>query len=148
MAVVNDYNCLAHGIFESRTGKCPHGCAKAMVQIVHLKAPGYVTGRTQGIDRTLAGLAKDHGLTNMNNHGGETGAFIQDPNMNKAADNMQAQMQRGQTFSGAFGKDSVSSSLAKIGVQGENAMNNDTVRSMIQPPKPIVMGSYNPKDNK
>jgi hypothetical protein len=148
MAVLNDYMCLAHGIFESRTGRCLHGCGKAMVQIVHLKAPGHVTGRTKGIDSTLRGLAADHGLTNMNNQNGTSSVYRHDPNMDKTADSMREQMLSGQTFSGAIGKEGVASTMAAGGYKPDNALNNDVVKSMIVPPRPIVEGSYNPKDIK
>ena len=145
MAALNDYRCLAHGIFESRTGRCPHGCGKKMVEMVFLKAPGHVTGRTRGIDSTLRGLAADHGLTNMNNHGGETGAFIPDPNMGRAEQEMQKKLHSGQTFSGDIGKNGIAATLAASNLQSGIALNNDVVRSMIQPPKANVVASYNPK---
>jgi hypothetical protein len=148
MAVVNDYKCLAHGLFESRSGKCPHGCGKAMVEIVFLKAPGMVTGRTHNIDRTLQGLADDHGLSDMNNQGGTSSVFRHDPKMDKQQSQMQQQMLSGQTFSGAMAKDGVATTLAAGGYQADNALSNDVVKSMIQPPRPIVHGSYNPKDAK
>ena len=146
MAVLNDYNCLAHGHFESMTGHCPHGCSRELVSIVHLKAPGLVSGRTKGIDKTLQGLAKDHGLSDMNNHNGTTGAFIPDPSMTKADRELQARLHGNQTFAGSFGQDGVGKTLASNGFVGDNALNNDVVKSMIQPPRPNIVGSWSGKD--
>lgn len=145
MAVLHDWKCMAHGVFESTTGRCPHGCGKGMTEIIYLKPPGMVTGRTRGIDRTLQTLANDHGLTDMNNHGGETAAFIPDPSMAKQERVMQEKLLAGQTFAGAIGQNNVASTLAESNLQGGNALNNEVVRSMIQPPKPNVVASYNPK---
>ena len=143
--VLNDYVCAGHGNFESRTGKCPHGCSPKLVEIRFNKAPGMVTARTRGIDNTLRGLAKDHGLTNMNNHNGTTGAFIPDPNMGRAEQEMQRNIMAGQTYSAGMGDGNVASTLAASNLQGGNALNNDVVRSMIQPPRPNVVAAYNPK---
>ena len=145
MAALNDYVCMAHGVFESRTGKCPHGCGKGMTQIVHLKAPGFVTARTQGIDSTLRGLAADHGLTDMNNHGGETGAFVPDAGVARQNAEMQRQLQTGSTFAGAIGQNGIAKTLSQSGFQSDNALNNDVVKSMIQPPKPNVVASWSEK---
>ena len=71
MAILHDYNCLAHGIFEGSAPICPHGCGESMVSIVHLKAPAIGTARTKGIDSTLRNLANQFGLTDMDNRGGQ-----------------------------------------------------------------------------
>lgn len=78
MAVLHDFRCMAHGVFESMTGECPHGCSQSFVEKVFLKAPGIHSDRTKNIDSTLAGLASDFGLTNMNNNNGNQAAVIPD----------------------------------------------------------------------
>ncbi len=145
MAVLNDYNCIAHGTFESFTGQCPYGCSRELVEVVHLKAPGHLTGRTKGIDKTLQGLAKDHGLSDMNNHGGTTGAFIMDPSMAKADRELQARMQGNQTFAGKFGDGGVGPTLASNGFVGDNALNNDFVKANVQPIRPNIVGKWDGK---
>ena len=147
MAVLNDYVCMAHGQFESRTGKCPHGCGAKMVHVVFNKAPAFHGGRTANIDRNLALLAKDHGLTDMNNHGGDSGAFIPDRNFLKAQQNMQENMMRGLTYAApmADGENAIPNSLTNSGFTADNALANDVVRQQITQPKVIVEGTYSPK---
>jgi hypothetical protein len=67
MAALNDYRCAAHGAFESREARCPYGCPASFVKIEFNQAPAYHNGRTRNIDRTLRGIAADHGLTDMKN---------------------------------------------------------------------------------
>jgi hypothetical protein len=69
--ILRDYSCMAHGIFESAKPECPQGCKGGMVSIVHLKAPGFVSVRTKGIDKTTRNLASQFGLTDMDNRGGQ-----------------------------------------------------------------------------
>ena len=142
MAVYHDYNCIAHGLFESKTGLCPHGCGKAMSTKVYINPPAYHGGRTASIDRTLQGLAKDHGLSDMNNQNGTGAAFRHDPNMDRAAKQAQEQMMRGQTYAGAMGK-SVGDTLTSGGFQSDNALAQ--VNGMLTQPKPNVVGSWNGK---
>jgi hypothetical protein len=63
--ILRDYSCMAHGIFESAKPECPQGCKGGMVSIVHLKAPGFVSVRTKGIDKTTRNLASQFGLTDI-----------------------------------------------------------------------------------
>lgn len=69
--ILRDYSCMAHGHFESTKAECPHGCKGGMVSIVHTKAPGTVSARTRGIDKTTRNLASQFGLTDMDNRGGQ-----------------------------------------------------------------------------
>jgi hypothetical protein len=72
MAVLHDYNCLAHGIFEGFEAVCPHGCkGTGFVSVVHLKAPGIGTQRTKNLDAITRNLANQFGLTDMDNRGGQ-----------------------------------------------------------------------------
>lgn len=65
MAVLNDYECLAHGHFESTEPKCPSGCSRAFVQVVFLKAVGTRSGKTRFVDTELKRQAEQYGLTNL-----------------------------------------------------------------------------------
>jgi hypothetical protein len=143
MAAINDYVCMAHGAFTNRTGICPHGCGRSMSHVVFNKPVGMVSGRTKGIDGTLATLAKDHGLSDMNNHNGTTGAFIPDPGYTRAQREMQEAMMRGQTYAGemASGANAIQSTLTQGNFKADNALTNDVVRQSITPPKVIVHAS-------
>jgi hypothetical protein len=63
MAVLNDYKCPAHGFFESREPKCPHGCTD--VQVVFLQPIGVTSERTKGSDKTLKQLALDFNMSDI-----------------------------------------------------------------------------------
>jgi hypothetical protein len=67
MSVLHDYQCLAHGVFESFEAVCPHGCAAAFVRIVFLKPPSIQHNRTKVADAAIKGLAADFGLTDIRN---------------------------------------------------------------------------------
>lgn len=71
MSVKKEFRCLAHGNFESsdETPACPYGCDT--VERIFLTPPAFRSNRTRGIDSTLESLAKRHGLTDMNNSGGQ-----------------------------------------------------------------------------
>ena len=71
MAVLKDYRCLAHGTFESREAKCPHGCTTVVATWTG-KAPGGRSEKTKASDRALNHLASRYGLTDMSNRGGES----------------------------------------------------------------------------
>jgi hypothetical protein len=146
MAVVNDYMCMAHGLFTNRTGMCPHGCGRAMSQLVFNKAPAFHGGRTANIDRNLALLAKDHGLSDMNNHGGDTGAFIPDRNFLKAQQDMQENMVRGLTYAApiASGENAIPNTLTQNSFQADNAL--EQVKPLLQKPKINVHAAWTPKE--
>jgi hypothetical protein len=73
MAILKEWNCLAHGAFDgfslddgSNPG-CPNGCGPSMVERA-FRTP--VTVQSQGyrnINKTFENLAADHGLSNMQN---------------------------------------------------------------------------------
>lgn len=146
---IHDYICAAHGKFESRTGKCPHGCSEKMVQKVFLKAPGMVTGRTRGIDATLQGLADEHGLTDMNNQNGTSSVFRPPSGMDRTADEMRRLIMSGQTYSAGIGsgEGAIQQTLQDSGFKGDNALNDPVVSAgLAQKPKVNVFASYNPKE--
>ena len=72
MAVLHDYECAAHGRFESFEQKCPHGCSAAFVKLVFLKPVGIKSNKTKVADAALRNLANDFGLTNVGSNGGES----------------------------------------------------------------------------
>lgn len=65
MAVIHDYCCERHGIFESREPKCPMKGCDANVYQVFLKAPGVVGDRTKAADKSLQQLAIDFGMSDI-----------------------------------------------------------------------------------
>lgn len=65
MAALKDYKCEKHGYFESRKAECPMKGCDATVHVVFLQAPGVKSDRTKNTDKTLRGLAKDFGMTNI-----------------------------------------------------------------------------------
>lgn len=71
MPVLRDWNCKAHGVFESSdpSPRCPKGCNA--VEPIFLRAPAVRTnGRTKRIDSTLTELAADFGLTDLSTRNG------------------------------------------------------------------------------
>jgi len=65
MAVLNNFECAAHGIFEGFEAKCPHGCSKKFVKLVFLKPPATKSQRTRNIERETRALADDYKLRDI-----------------------------------------------------------------------------------
>lgn len=63
--ILRDYECAAHGTFESDEPVCPAGCKGRFVTVVFLQPPAYHDGRSSHRDRTLRELADSVGLTNL-----------------------------------------------------------------------------------
>jgi len=63
MAVLKSYKCEEHGYFDAWEQACEH-CDKVPEQ-VFLKPFSIKSDRTKKADRTLKGLAKDFGMTNL-----------------------------------------------------------------------------------
>lgn len=65
MGILRDFQCYAHGVFESseEAPLCPQGCDT--VERVFLQPPAFNSTRTQNIDRTLESLAKSHGMSDI-----------------------------------------------------------------------------------
>ncbi len=143
--VLHDYVCMAHGEFESRDGRCPHGCGKAMVQIKYNKAPSYHNGRTSNIDKTIRALANDYKQTDLNNHNGTTSCAIQDNNFLKAQQQMERDILAGRTYSASMkpGENAIPQAIKDIGAMPDNSV--EQVRHVLTKPKPLVHASYNPK---
>ena len=64
MAILRDYKCETHGIFEGFSPMCPYGCAEE-AKTIFLQPPGMKSDRSKGIDRTANQLAADFGMTNI-----------------------------------------------------------------------------------
>jgi hypothetical protein len=63
MAVLHDYQCKKHGVFESSHPICPHmGCESEDVKIVYLKAPGMMSAKTKNFDRETRNTAESYQL--------------------------------------------------------------------------------------
>jgi hypothetical protein len=67
MGVLHDYVCAAHGKFEAREPKCPHGCSKRFVKIEFNTSAGIVGAKTKSTDGLLKNLANDFKLPDIAN---------------------------------------------------------------------------------
>lgn len=67
MAVTHDYECRAHGVFESRAKapRCPQGCSKAFVTRVYLQPFGIGSAKTRKADAMLRAAAASQGLSDV-----------------------------------------------------------------------------------
>jgi len=74
MAIIKEFSCETHGVFESRFAVCPHGCVD--VERIHTRAPGTVSRRTRNIDATLGGIASDYKLSDLSNKNGSLAASV------------------------------------------------------------------------
>ena len=141
--VLHDYSCMAHGIFESDTGKCPHGCSQSFVQKVFLKAPGTKSDRTRGIDTTLSNLAHDFKLSDMSNRNGAVGR--PDPG---SAQRVQQAADMASMFTPTWGdmargvenKQAIQQALAQHHAVPDNALAQ--VRDSLTAPKPLPVAAF------
>ena len=142
MAVLHDYVCLAHGKFESREAKCPHGCGAGMVEKVFLKTGGMISARTQGIDRNLSQLALDFGMTNMSNQGGRSikQAGGQTEEQARAMREMLAPRWGGIQSSAKDDSSAIPQALAGIRASPDNAL--APVQHILTAPKPMPVASF------
>lgn len=65
MAVLKDYYCDAHGIFEAWEAKCPMKNCKGELSVVFLKPVGLKSDKTKKTDRTVNQLAIDYDMTDI-----------------------------------------------------------------------------------
>ena len=145
MAVLSDWSCAAHGVFESMTGRCPHGCSNSFVNKVFLQAPGLKSARTTNIDKTLQNLAGDFGLTDLNNQGG-TSAVVR-PNSRAVAAREQLMGKLGDT-SHAWGQiptgsAGVNQAIASQKLVPDNALSS--IKPSLVQPRPMVVGKHDAK---
>ena len=150
MAVLHDYNCLAHGIFEGFEAVCPHGCkGPGFGSVVHLKAPGIGTQRTKNLDAITRNLANQFGLTDMDNRGGQP-VKRPDPMAAKRAEEYQewitqkfgstwqsvapgGVMQADKTVKGGSEGSGALQSIAGLGAQGGSAVTRDEAGKVTVP---------------
>lgn len=142
-----DWMCLAHGVFENRTGKCPHGCNTGMVRKIFLKAPGIGTAATKNIDRNIRNLSDDYGGMDFNNQNGTGAAARVDWKVEKQQREWQDAIRTGNIQTQAVpmqgGNNSIGATMGGLGVQPGNALAQ--MRSMLPPPKPLVVASHVPE---
>ncbi len=67
MAVTHDYECRAHGVFESRAKnpRCPFGCSKSFVTRVYLRPFAIGSGKAAKADAMLKAAAASQGLSDV-----------------------------------------------------------------------------------
>jgi hypothetical protein len=65
MAVLKDYYCETHGIFEAWEAKCPMKNCKGELSVVFLKPVGIKSDKTKKTDKTVNQLAIDYDMTDM-----------------------------------------------------------------------------------
>ena len=65
MAVLKDYLCTEHGVFESREAKCPIKFCKGELSVVFLKPVGVKSEKTKSNDRNLKQLALEFDMTDI-----------------------------------------------------------------------------------
>ena len=65
MAILRDYYCENHGIFEAWEAECPMKMCKGTISVVHLKPVGTRSARTKKADESLKGLAQDFQMTDI-----------------------------------------------------------------------------------
>ena len=65
MAVLHDYFCSEHGIFEAWEAKCPMKICKGDISKVFLQPVSLKSDSTKKADKTLDGLAKDFNMTDI-----------------------------------------------------------------------------------
>jgi len=69
MAITKEWECAAHGEFESADGACPYGC-KGTARRVILTAPGFKSRRTSNADEVQKHIAHTMGVNNYSNRNG------------------------------------------------------------------------------
>ena len=65
MAVLHDYFCSEHGIFESWDAKCPMKICKGEISKVFLKPVSMKSDKTKATDKNLKQLAIDYDMTDI-----------------------------------------------------------------------------------
>ena len=104
MAVLHDYFCSEHGIFEAWEAKCPMKLCKCEISRVFLQPVSLKSDKTKATDKNLEGLAQDFGMTDIKStREGEhqTGYLkrnnkLTDKQFEEAGEAMAAQQQREQ----------------------------------------------------
>lgn len=67
MAVIKEWRCSGHGIFEGPEPDCGAGCPPAFIRQEFRTPISIKSGGTKYVDQQLRGLAQDFGLSNIHN---------------------------------------------------------------------------------
>lgn len=83
MAVYADFECLAHGHFETKWSgkvvpKCPKGCSSTLVKHVYLQPVGFVSARTRTSDRLVKEMAAQQNLSDLSTSPSRPGGSVMD----------------------------------------------------------------------
>ena len=65
MAILRDYYCTNHGIFEAWEPNCPMKLCKGEISVVHLKPVGTRSPKTSATDKNLKQLAIEYDMTDI-----------------------------------------------------------------------------------
>jgi hypothetical protein len=104
MAILRDYYCTNHGIFEAWEPDCPMKHCKGKISVVHLKPVGTRSPKTSATDNNLKQLAIEYDMTDIKSTkaGEHQSGYMKrknkltDKQFAQASDAMQAQNQQQQ----------------------------------------------------
>ena len=104
MAILRDYYCTNHGIFEAWEPDCPMKLCKGEISVVHLKPVGTRSPKTSATDNNLKQLAIEYDMTDIKSTkaGEHQSGYMKrknklsDKQFAEATDAMQAQNQQQQ----------------------------------------------------
>lgn len=65
MAILRDYCCDQHGMFEAWEPNCPMKFCKGEISVVHLKPIGIKSDKTKSTDKRVKQLGMDFGMTDI-----------------------------------------------------------------------------------
>lgn len=65
MAILRDYCCDQHGMFEAWEPNCPMKFCKGEISVVHLKPIGIKSDKTKSTDKRVNQLGMDFGMTDI-----------------------------------------------------------------------------------
>ena len=72
MAIVKEWECAAHGGFDSGEPVCPYGCrGTGMVERAFRTPPSIQTAGYRSVNATIDSLAAEAGVTQINQRGGD-----------------------------------------------------------------------------
>jgi hypothetical protein len=96
MSVLQDFECVAHGVFEARVQagcipKCPRGCSRAFVQLVHLTPPAIGSEKVRTATRLVREMAQLQGLSDIDVSPSTPGDSVADKNFLRSGNAVRAQ---------------------------------------------------------
>lgn len=133
--IIKEFNCKAHGDFESDAPYCPQGCSTE-AERVFLTPPSYLSDKTKSSDGHLKQLAFDFKMTNMTNDGGRRAV------MSTCESDVERKLNSGFRPMGANIQSAVSGFRLPI---GDNVLNHPDIKHRLRQPTPMVMGRYDAK---